>query len=1230
MKKYEYISALKFEYLPYDESVISIFENLNLNKIVQDDLKKEAEQLKDKLTSIHDFLISFISDLQKIHEYKNNLEQAKKSGKDETDIDSNQNTIAKLNIESPNIKRKLLREINPQSSKRDVLFSQLKDFEREQFIEILKQVANLIKDARADEENDKTVLKILDEELSKSQPAVSGVLDAVKLITQRPKIEFSNKRRLSLISFLQLLIESIKLTQSEQWSDFTITAQKLDAQTTKLFTVLQDKKELLRASFNRYTVSKSFTPKELENKIKEIECKRGLATRIYLEKRKQNTKNEREKELLANIDNLNLILKNVGYTTWAQENGCAGIFDTPLLETAVCLRKFYKNKLKKDIDNLFNDFIKQEYKLYGENVDKNVLFNNFQKCLDQNKDKLNNLNKIINLHEDFSKSKFRRYIPDLLDHKFKAFVSEEKQKEKNSSEESYCGTNQYKQAAGQAYTGLLRRLPSDFIFLKNIIAQINGGLITQQKSLDKARFFLTHWALLGFDKGKEFDCKNVHALFVPKNKIKDFTFKKLKTLEETAHRNKNADFTLMILYSLTLSALKNKFIAKNAPELLSELNTDNNKEESVVNTIKIYLKFLYKLQINPRIRVTSKVYKKIKNTTKRSERENKKKKRGSQQQTPTIKLPQELKNSLQNILNKPHKTLKEFRRDLESTFYFLQKIHVNKQELMRLLSEYNSGLKNQNSYSIKDELAYFGKVGGYDFSRNISYAKRFTNEFKDLLLKIRSDLIDKKRLNPEVSLYFEAKKEEKQHAKSRHARSRMHIHFMYTKNQPAEQFNPRFADEDEVKQQLQEFNENINSKLRESNNYLRIGIDLGTNDLVSMALFGKWEPGRSIKTDGFPIKKVKFYELPILDDENKDLRKGYKCFKKVCSDDELKEVYAYKNPSFFTHDDEEVRAYKEKSLRSQKAEPKLEDLTSWWFILTTAKVINNKVIINANIMTYIKLRFVTYQTQLINYLFESNEIEKEVAEKKLNVQEIKDGRVSISLDTQDIKYKTKLTRFAIGSMPFSGVIVKWINNLAQNTREELYSIITGKQDATFNDLKDYMSNLPKEEKEELKTQIKDLLEEKQIKLASALANDLVGVVAWLANQYDIEIFMENLPDKFVVDHMYQLKQGTGVAITDVFYKKLLYKLRNLELVPPKIIQPFLLRQKDTYLQYGVAHFVPAEDSSQLCPVCLSQRKDKKAKCENKECGFDLRSNDYEIQDPDILAACNIANPKFSD
>lgn len=520
-----------------------------------------------------------------------------------------------------------------------------------------------------------------------------------------------------------------------------------------------------------------------------------------------------------------------------------------------------------------------------------------------------------------------------------------------------------------------------------------------------------------------------------------------------------------------------------------------------------------------------------------------------------LNLPYDLEN---NIFQKKHANLDQFRQDLEKCCYVLHS-KIGKDDLDEFARRFEAQVFDITSIDLKSKK---------EKTKITEEMKKHTQLWLEFW-KGASKQNFSTRINPELSIFWRAPESwvEKKYGKSsdlydpnknnRYLYEQYTLALTITENAGTHFKNLAFKDTAKIKETIQEFN-----KFLPQPKYC-FGIDRGNAELVSLCLIKNEE--------GFLFEKFPVYCLRDLTYQGNFEDKH----------DQIRYGEAIKNISYFI-DQEDLFDKK--------------DLCA--IDMTTIKLIKNKIVLNGDVLTYLRLKEETAKHKLTQ-LFQSSSINK-------------NSRVYFDIDEKVFKIKT---------------------NRNHNPEEKIYFYCSEYEvikniNVLENILNDYLCKIEAVEPE-------IVLLNRVNHLRDAISANIVGVLSYLIDLFPESIVaLENLAKGTIDKHVRQSYENIARRFEWALYRK----LQSKQLVPPELKESILLREgNDKINQLGSIHFVDAKDTSNTCPNCRNiNKKDKSKKFNDRKfvcnnCGFNTskdRKGMDSLNSPDTVAAYNIARKKF--
>ena len=550
-------------------------------------------------------------------------------------------------------------------------------------------------------------------------------------------------------------------------------------------------------------------------------------------------------------------------------------------------------------------------------------------------------------------------------------------------------------------------------------------------------------------------------------------------------------------------------------------------------------------------------------------------------------IPQEITKDIEEIIKKNHSTLEEFREDLEKVFYVLKGYAFDNEDDIQAFVDKFDGV--------------FVTIAGYDFERDVLGEEK---EFTKLWGQYWSDANKHNhyglRINPELRIFIRPK-QEGYHKESRHSKDTVHLHFSITDNAGSKEFIPPLVHEREVEKYIDKFNEDVIDPwvddLDNKNELWYYGIDRGNQELATLGLV-KWSKDEYYKAivnnKAQRHKKPDFAKVDVYVPKDLFAVKEVYTSKKAENEGDKKKIDFYKNPSLFLKTDEDFEKYTTKTQVS-------------FIDLTTAKLINGKIVLFGDVSSYLKLR-------LLNA---SRKVFSERLKIKASAEiEFLDDKNMFALKNKDSERSPHtLLCYTFPKVWAQDIGDENLQNLHLLLKEELEKIWTNHKSKTLQDMSIDKINA----------------------LRNTITANIVGIIKHLFQQYPGVINMENLAksshaDKNAENIERQLEWGLYRAF------------QKLGIVPPRIRSKLFLQKNMKEKRFGVIHFVPKEGTSSNCPRCFVKAESNKREadkwgehafeCTNPSCEFSTKDKsscfEFEpVKNSDDVAACNIANPDFN-
>ncbi|HOI18830.1 MAG TPA: hypothetical protein PLX15_03125 [Candidatus Woesearchaeota archaeon] len=730
-------------------------------------------------------------------------------------------------------------------------------------------------------------------------------------------------------------------------------------------------------------------------------------------------------------------------------------------------------------------------------------------------------------------------------------------------------------------------------------AQERGRLLTKIKAIRKEKIEsqnLRYWSLI-LDDGKD-----KFLWLVPKENMQEFR-------RELSKIHPSGESSLFLFHSLTMRALHKLCFAqesdfvKEMPKVLKEEQLNCEKASNDTETNKRIKRNFGLNYIKTKDELTLSFLKKLIISEYAHER---------------LDLNHFDLSKLQVAT-----TLNEFEEYLEDACYYLEKISISSSMIKELLEEYNILNFRITSYDLEKRNKNTYQTPESDIKR---HTKEIWNKFweGDRFIRLNPEIkIRYRQKNQNIEDYLKEKGFDLTKIKNRFLQEQYSVSFTFALNAGKKYPKLAFVKTEEILEKIEEFNDEFNKQYFD--NSYKYGIDRGNIELATLCItkFNKNDTyeykGKKYLKPNFPTSQedIKTYELKnewykrtaISNIETKP--KNKKTPKRIIA-----------NISYFIDNVENEEWFNKKTCTS--------------IDLTTAKVIKGKLILNGDVLTFLKLK----KEAAKRILFELVAQNKLTAKNKELKWKSDDGNNSDSVrlicdvldnETNSI-YFYEDSKYGRG---FEGLLT---------TDKTAYS----KEGIRIN-LQNYLNHLISEKENKSNKAYSHVPSIEKINhLRDALVANMVGVISYLQAYYPGIVVLEDLNHKLLIKHFEDL----NINISNRFEHALIEKFQTLGMVPPHIkdyleIRSSFRMSRNDSSQFGALIFVSKEGTSKECPYCekkwnWGKEKEIELKFSKKQyicgkensCGFDTKhiQNTFEflseINDPDKIAAYNIAKRGF--
>ncbi len=741
-----------------------------------------------------------------------------------------------------------------------------------------------------------------------------------------------------------------------------------------------------------------------------------------------------------------------------------------------------------------------------------------------------------------------------------------------------------------------------------------GRLKAQIKGIERERIEAENnkfWVLFLEDKNDKF------VLLVPKDerrKVKD----ELKELEVN---QSGSDNNIWVLESLTKRALHKLCFAEEST-FASEMKGE---DRSLCNELQ-----------------------RVKKATDDKDELEKRKRRNYDEKLKSELMLPFLKNVLRSNYTKKRLDLKhfdltkvletnnlnDFELELENACYDWRKISISNESLNKLIDNHSIIKCKITSYDLENRNKNTHQTPESNYKR---HTEEIWNKFweRDKSIRINPEIkIYLRKENAELRQYLIDKDFDLDKIKHRNLEDKYTLTTSFSLNAGKKYPELAFAETRELLEEINKFNDKFNE--RNWNDFYKYGIDRGQIELATLCI-AKFDKNETYEVNGDTLVKPKF---PQGEEDIKcyELKKGFydkreKPSSKMVNFTDIKEKRVIANLSYFIDRTDDRSWFDEK--------------TCTCIDLTTAKVIKDKIILNGDVLTFLKLKKEGVKRIIFDDCNKDSKLEWD--EEKSEVDSI-----PLKLDGKEIYFFDK---------KFEGLLVK--DNL-KYTKENI-----------FNSLQKYLKELKEKEDSEHKPSVVKLNH-----LRDSVVANMIGVISFLQKKYPGFVILEDLNVGDVDKHFKELY----INISRRLEFSLFNKFQTLGLVPPHIKNLIEIREdlrkgrenelreeikketgkeelgkkqekkitnkmKNYSEQFGAIIFVSKMGTSAECPYCEKQwnwdknnndkgrtikdlkLKERRYLCgehKNSECVFDTDSisGKYEflkeIDNPDKVATYNVA------
>ncbi len=772
----------------------------------------------------------------------------------------------------------------------------------------------------------------------------------------------------------------------------------------------------------------------------------------------------------------------------------------------------------------------------------------------------------------------------------------------------------------------------EFIDSYKTIAMQYGKIKASSKNLEKQQLEAEqnrYWIGIGKNKNKNED----FLWLIPKEKMQALR----KELEKLTSSQTNEDYQLHFISSLTKRALHKLCFAE---------------ESTFIKGLKDMYEYVRDTLTKRALHKLLKIHSDSKEATNdKNELQNRKNNHKNKKPCDKSKAEYELE-FMQGILETAYA-----QSILDLSDFDLSKV-LNAKDNETFEKEMNSlykmkafGLnqKTRDDLMKKFDIVVF-KITSYDLEKRNqneyqtpkSQNRRHTKMWLDFWNTTNNDTI---RLNPEMKINFR-RKDHTEHnylstnnySDNRKCRDQFTLTTTFTLNPNSLHTDLAFAKAEEIEEKIKDFNRDFNNQNWDT--FYKYGIDRGNIELATLCI-AKFNQDNKYLYDKNKKEKQEILKptFPIEEQDIKcyELRKDFyntkeKPSHKMVNFDNIKERRIFNNLSYFIDRIDRDDLFEQKNLA--------------FIDLTKAKVIKDKIILNGDVFTYLKLK-------------------KEAAKKIIFENYNENSCISDWEDDKGVHLKIDGKPFYYWEKEYEGLELKDYTYTKEDIKQRF---------------EEFLQELQATDRSEHKPSANKINH-----LRDALVANMIGVISFLQDKYSVQdkypgfIVLEDLSRDMIDKHF----QDLYINISRRLEYALFQKFQTKGFVPPHIkdlieIRELKVRERELALeqleqlkkdkgwgdknkeykskksdiiikhidQYGAIIFTSEKQTSDNCPYCENEwvyREEEKNHLKftkhqyicgkhDKSCGFDTENIldihkeqiSDEINDPDKVAAYNVA------
>ena len=548
------------------------------------------------------------------------------------------------------------------------------------------------------------------------------------------------------------------------------------------------------------------------------------------------------------------------------------------------------------------------------------------------------------------------------------------------------------------------------------------------------------------------------------------------------------------------------------------------------------------------------------------------------------------------------KDLDIFEKSLEKACYYVKRVILKEEKKDSFLKEFDITVLNISSYDLegRNKKNQPGSENRYHTDLWKAFWDNIDEPKKEV--EVKGFSVGLVRLNPEVKIYYrEEDKDLKNYLKKRgfpvdndkfkhrKLQDQFTAHFTLALNAGKRYEDLAFAKTEDMFDKINDFNDKLNSEMKFETDW-KYGIDRGQKELATLCLV-KFDYDKEVyKINDRKIVKPEFagFKCYTLKDYNlkgciqcgalKEEGHSERCNKKKDQSEEWRPVI--KNLSYFIYEKHFNDIFKKETTSS--------------IDLTTAKVINGKIITNGDVMTYLNLKKAIAKRRLYE-LYHSGRVKQPVtfswnSKDELKVQILFSEQTSENQkQSKENSPEEKIYKYA---KKYEGILInkdkndrynrynpKYIENSLRHYLKEIQSVA-----------KEKSNHISKEKQKPDSNHTPSI--QKINHLRDAITANMVGVICHLQKTHKGFVVLEDLEKETIEEHFFNYNANISRRLENALYNK----FQSLGLVPPHVKDIIRLREnirerqkeeavKFSSSQIGAIVFVDKENTSRNCPYC---------------------------------------------